>query len=98
MRRLDGTILASEPHTIYGYHMSDTIKTTVYLDGDDYRRLQALARAEGGSAAQLVREAVAEYVRSHHREVAPTSIGVARSASGTVGERAEDLLADGFGQ
>ena len=23
----------------YGYHMTDSIKTTVYLDAEDYRRL-----------------------------------------------------------
>jgi predicted transcriptional regulator len=44
--------------------MSESTKTTVYLDADDYRCLKALARAQGGSAAELVREAVAEYVRS----------------------------------
>lgn len=42
-----------------------TVKTTVYLDGADYRRLKALAAAEGRSAAELIRVAVAEYTRRH---------------------------------
>ncbi len=55
----------------YGHHMSESTKTTVYLDADDYRRLKALARAQGGSAAELVREAVAEYVRRRGGRVSP---------------------------
>jgi predicted transcriptional regulator len=51
--------------------MSESTKTTVYLDADDYRRLKALARAQGGSAAELVREAVAEYVRRRGGRVSP---------------------------
>src|SRR5688572_4679152 len=33
--------------TTYGNHMSESFKTTVYLDAADYRRLKALARAQG---------------------------------------------------
>lgn len=78
--------------------MSDSIKTTVYLDAEDYRRLKAMARAQGGTAAEMVREAVAEYVHARDSRVRPTSIGIARSSGGRVGERAEELLADGFGE
>ena len=38
-----------------------TIKTTVYLNAADYRKLKSLAADEGRAAAELVREAVAEY-------------------------------------
>jgi len=76
--------------------MSDTVKTTLYLDAEDYRRLKALARQRGGSAAQLVREAVAAYVADQAPTVRATSIGVGRSARGDVSERAEDLL-EGMG-
>lgn len=75
--------------------MSDT-KTTIYLDPGDYRRLKALARAQGRPTAALVREAVAAYARLHGPQTAPTSIGAGRSRSGTVAERAEDLL-EGMG-
>lgn len=73
-----------------------TAKTTLYLDPTDYRRLKALARAQGRPAAELVREAVAEYTRRHAASLTPTSIGAGRSRTGTVGDRAEELL-DGMG-
>lgn len=71
--------------------MGDT-KTTIYIDAADYRRLKALARAQGRPAAQLIREAVAEYARRHAAAAAPTSIGAGQSRSGDVAERAEELL------
>lgn len=78
--------------------MSEATKTTVYLDADDYRRLKALARAQGGSAAELVREAVAEYVRHRAPAATPESIGVGRSGRGDVSARSEELLGDDFGR
>lgn len=83
-------------HAIYGYHISESIETTLYLDAEDYRRLKALARQRGGSAAQLVREAVAAYVADQAPPVRATSIGVGRSARGDVSERSEELL-EGMG-
>lgn len=82
---------------MYGYHMSDSTKTTVYLDPADYRRLKALAKAQRRPAAELVREAVAEYARRHAAPVQPSSIGAGRSGRGDLSERAEELL-DGMGQ
>jgi hypothetical protein len=69
-----------------------TEKTTVYLDAADYRRIKALARAQGRSAAQLVREAVAEYAARHAGRQRPRSLGAARSRRGDLSERAEELL------
>lgn len=77
--------------------MSPPFKTTVYLDATDYRRLQQLARARGRPAAELVREAVAEYARKHTSGGRPKSLGAGRSGRGDLGERAEDLL-EGFGR
>jgi predicted transcriptional regulator len=68
------------------------MKTTIYLDDDDYRRLQQLARSRGRPAAELVREAVAEYARKHAPARRPRSIGAGRSGRGDLSERAEDLL------
>ena len=93
-----GRALATGEYTIYGYHMPDSTKTTVYLDAEDYRRLKALAQAQGGSAAELVREAVAEYVRTHVEELPASSIGVGRSGRGDVSSKAESLLKKGFGR
>ena len=75
------------------YHMSETIKTTVYLDAADYRRLRGLARAQGKTAALLVREAVAQYAAGGAAAVRPSSIASARSGRSDLSERAEDLLA-----
>lgn len=72
-------------------------KTTVYLDGEYYRRLKAIAAVQGRAPADLVREAVAEYADRHTRRALARSIGVGRSKAGDVSERAEELLA-GFGQ
>ena len=68
------------------------MKTTVYLDTGDYRRLKALAAAEGRSAADLIRAAVSEYAQRRAPVRLPRSLGAARSGDGCLSERAEDLL------
>lgn len=72
--------------------MPDSLKTTVYLDAADYRRLKALARSQGRSTAELVREAVAVYARSRQPQARPASVAAGRSGRGDVAERAEELL------
>lgn len=74
-----------------------TVKTTVYLDDLDYRRLKALAQEEGRSAAELIRVAVAEYARRRSPPPPPGSIGLGRSGLGDLSERAEELL-QGMGE
>ena len=69
------------------------MKTTVYLDAGEYRRLKAIAGAEGRSTAELVRAAVAEYARRRGTRPLPASVGAGRSGDGSFSERAEDLLA-----
>ena len=76
--------------------MSKSIKTTVYLDAADYRRLQAVAKAEGRSAAELVREAVALFARGRACAM-PSSIALGRSGRGDLSEDVE-LLLDGMGR
>jgi predicted transcriptional regulator len=69
-------------------------KTTVYLSTADYRRLQKMAEVLERPAAELVREAVAEYAARHApRRRLPRSLGAGRSRRGNVGTRAEALLA-----
>lgn len=87
--------MTSAPVATYGYHMS-TQKTTVYLDAAAYRRLQELAHERGRPAAELIREAVAEYAARHAPRPRPRSIGALRSGAGDLAERAEERLA-GFG-
>lgn len=77
--------------------MAESTKTTVYLDAADYRRLKALAREQGRTAAELVREAVAVYARSQQRATRPASIASGRSGRRDLSERAEELL-EGMGQ
>jgi hypothetical protein len=77
--------------------MSDLTKTTLYLPEADYRRLKALARREGRAAAELVREAVAEYARRRGATRRPRSLGAGRSGRGDLSERAESLL-EGMGR
>lgn len=68
------------------------MKTTVYLDAADYRRLKALASAEGRSAAELIRAAVSEYANRRAARSLPSSLGAGRSGDGRLAERSEELL------
>ena len=88
--------LDEELVTVYGYHMS-TLKTTVYLDASDYRRLKTIARKAGRAPAELIREAVSEYAKRHGHRRLPTSLGAGRGTDEDAGAHAEELLA-GFGR
>ena len=72
-------------------------KTTLYLDGGDYRKLKRIAASRKQAPAALVREAVAEYVVRHGAAPLPKSIGAGASGRSDVGERAEEFLA-GLGE
>jgi predicted transcriptional regulator len=74
-----------------------TEKTTVYLDTADQRRLRALAAAQGRPAAELIREAIAEYVERHVPQGRPASIGAAHSGRSDLWDNEEELL-KGFGE
>ena len=76
--------------------MDAPIKTTVYLDGDDYELLKNIARREGRKPAELVREAAGEYARRHSSAL-PRSLGAGRSGKRNLGEGSEALLR-GFGK
>lgn len=73
--------------------MARPLKTTVYLDADDYERIKEIARAEKRAPAELVRAAVAEYAAKRRPRRTPASVGIGRSGRGDVSERAEELLA-----
>ena len=74
-----------------------TIKTTVYLNAADYRKLKAVAADEGRTAAELVREAVAEYATRARERLWPRSFGIGDSGDPHFAENYEDYL-DGFGE
>ena len=75
----------------------DRVKTTVYLRATDYGKLKSIADAENRSAAELVREAVAEYAARKARARLPRSIGMGDSGIPDLAERYEEYL-DGFGE
>ena len=77
--------------------MSTLVKTTVYLTEPEYQQLKELARAQKRPAAELVREAVAEYARRHAVNERPQSLGAGRSGRGDLSERTEELL-NGIGR
>ena len=68
------------------------LKTTVYLDANDYRRLKAIARQEGRPPASLVRQAVAEFAERYGKKPKSRSLGSGHSGRGDLSERAEELL------
>jgi hypothetical protein len=74
-----------------------TVKTTIYLDAVEYRRLKGVAAAEGRSTSELIRTAVSEYLGKQPQRPLPTSLGMGRSGDRTLGERMEDLM-EGFGE
>lgn len=82
---------------IYGSHMEGLVKTTVYLEAGEYRRLRAMAQAEGRSAADLIREAVAEYAQRRTGTRRPRTIGMGDSGLTDLAQRADEYL-EGFGE
>lgn len=72
-------------------------KTTVYLEESAYRRLKQIARARRRPAAEMVREAVAEYVTRDAPRRTARSAAAGHSGRHDLALRAEELL-DGFGE
>lgn len=70
-------------------------RTTVYLPRELKLDLERVARAEGRSEADLIREGVQKVVHAH-RSPAPR-IPLFRSDDPTLAERVDELL-DGFGE
>ena len=73
------------------------VRTTVYLDDSDYRRLKLLAEREGRSAAELIRAAVRARLEGSDTPGVPRSIGLGHSGVRDLGTRSEEHL-DGFGE
>jgi predicted transcriptional regulator len=49
-------------------------KTAIYLDAEDHRRLKRMALAQGRSTADLVRDAVSEFVQRQPRTTGPRAL------------------------
>ena len=75
-------------------------KTSVYLDDDRARRLARLAREEGRSQAEILREAIDAYQPAPSRDRSfDLAAGFARidDDSRPISEIDEDELLEGFG-
>jgi predicted transcriptional regulator len=73
------------------------VRTTVYLDAPEYRRLKEIADRKGSTAAEEIREAIAEYIADEKPKALPRSLGAGSSQAGDLSERAEELLGN-FGR
>jgi hypothetical protein len=71
-------------------------KTTVYLEEGSLASLKRLAAAQGRAEAELIREAVTEYVARAGRPPM-RSLGVAHGPT-DLASRDEELLSEGFGK
>lgn len=85
------------PYMVASYAWSmGNVKTTVYLDAADYRRLKGVAAAEGRTTAELIRVAVSEFVNKTSRRPLPRSLGSARGGAALASLSEEEML-EGFG-
>jgi predicted transcriptional regulator len=76
-------------------------KTTVYLDSESARRLARLAREEGCSQAEILRDAIAAYRPPSSRDrSAALAAGFHRIDDDprSISEILEDELLEGFGR
>jgi hypothetical protein len=81
------------PRGPYGcmWHTLCVVKITVYLDEGTALSLRRLAHGQGRSQAELIRDAVVQYVRQAERP-APKGIGAYHSGRSDISGRAEELL------
>lgn len=70
-------------------------KTTVYLPTELKRALEQVAKLEGRSEADLIREGIAAVVEPHR--VAEPTIPLFASENGDLASRVDELL-EGFGE
>ena len=97
VRRDWGTSCHLMPYMAAIYSSMGRVKTTIYLDDAEYRRLKRLAEQERTSAAELIRAAVSSFLLRTADEDRPRSIGLGRSGEGDLSERVEEFLGE-FGE
>ena len=73
------------------WHTLWVVQITVYFDEETALSLRQLAQAQGRSQAELVRDAVMQYVPQANRPE-PKGIGAYRSGRSDISGRAEELL------
>lgn len=69
-------------------------RTTIFADDDLLNEIKELAREERRSAAELIREAIVDYIARKHEPVGKklTFIGIGESGRSDVSETFEELL------
>jgi hypothetical protein len=73
-------------------------KTSVYLDENQAQRLARLARQEGRSQAEILREAVATYQPKPSRDRSFALAGSGRGDGSSIADVPEEDLLKGFGE
>lgn len=73
-------------------------KTSVYLDEDQAQRLARLARQEGCSQAQILREAVATYEPTLPQDRSFALAGSGHGDGSSIANIPEEDLLKGFGE
>ena len=68
------------------------VKTTVYLDAVEYRRLKDLARRRGVRPALVIREAIAEYTRARNEGRRPRTLASVDFDVEDLSDRVDDYL------
>jgi Arc/MetJ-type ribon-helix-helix transcriptional regulator len=71
-------------------------KTTVYLPAELKRAIKRLARQQGRSEADLIREALARVAEG--RDAPAPRLPLFRSRGPSIAERVDEALAAGFGR
>lgn len=75
-------------------------RTTVYLDELTDLELARLAKQQGRSKAELIREALDTYAENARKAVRPVPdwVGMGNSGGKRIAERDEELLREGFAE
>lgn len=74
------------------------VKTTVYLPDQVKHRLARAADRRHTSEAELIREAIDRLLREDEPAPRAPRLGIIDSGDSTFAERADEVLADGFGR
>jgi predicted transcriptional regulator len=75
-------------------------RTTVYLDELTDLELARLAKQQGRSKAELIREVLGAYVEKARKALRPVPdwVGMGNSGGKRIAERDEELLREGFAE
>ncbi|PSF36790.1 CopG family transcriptional regulator [Aphanothece hegewaldii CCALA 016] len=66
--------------------------TTVYLAETTQETLQQIAHQTGRTEAELIQEAIEDYLARQKTKVLPKSVGIGASGMSNLSERSEELL------